>query len=123
MATLSLAVPPGPVHVSANVLLVASGVVDSEPIVVRGPSPPPDALPASAPVDVHASVVSLLGANTFDAADRFTVTGAAARTATATSFVVAPRGPIHVSEKRASPCNPRIVSFPETAFVPDHAPL
>jgi hypothetical protein len=117
------AVPPGPVQLIVNcVVLVNAGVV-AVPEVVCVPLQPPPAVQPVAFVEAHVSVAAPPEATDGGLADSVTVGTATAVTATSTLCAVDPPAPLHVKVKVVSAARGAVVALPLVARAPDQPPL
>jgi hypothetical protein len=90
------ALPPGPVQVSVNSVVVVSTPVEVEPGVGRAPLQPPLALQVSASVEDHESVDEVLYGTVVGEADRVTLGVGGGLTLTVTLWLALPPSPVQV---------------------------
>jgi hypothetical protein len=120
------AVPPVPLHVSSNsvVLLIAS--VDSEPLVATDPIQPPEAVQLVASLLLQVRTALAPGATVVGLAVSDTSGGVEATvtpvTATVTDSDVAPPVPEQLSENVVVLVNALVVNPPDIGCVPLHPP-
>jgi hypothetical protein len=117
-------VPPGPLHVNSNsvVLLIASVV--SVPLVATEPIHPPELVQLVAPLLLQVSTALEPGATVVGLAEIETNGGcdAALCTVTLTDCDVEPPVPEQLNVKVAGPVRAAVVKLPDTGCVPVHPP-
>jgi hypothetical protein len=113
--------PPLPVQVSENVLVLISVPVDCEPLVDFAPNHAPEAVQPVALVDDQVRVEAAPFATTCGFAPIVTVGGGGA-TVTVADWSVLPPAPVQASENVLVPVNTPVDWAPLVALGPDHAP-
>jgi hypothetical protein len=114
------ALPPAPVQLSVNPLVVVNIPVDSEPLVALAPDHPPEAMQLSAPVDDQVSVE--LAPLAIACGFTLIVTAGGAATVTVADWEALPPLPAQLNVKVPVPVSAPVDPLPLVALAPDHAP-
>lgn len=120
--TVRSADPPGPVHVSAKLVVADSALLVAVPETGRLPVQPPDDVQAEAPVVDQVSVVVPPCATDVGFAVRLMVGTGGGVTLTSTDCTADPPGPVHVNVNVELTVSAPRLSVPAVPFVPIQAP-